>query len=153
MSDKLPKKTSLLKGHFFNSETGNQTFVDWQTWDRDLTGHGLQDYQPGWQPGPDVTVTNTDVPPPPHANANGFNLSSKSLSAATLDLERMKVDPATAFTGWLDADSPLALSLRSTRLRGGSVTIDGQPATASRSGNTLTVQVPAGTHVLRVAPR
>ena len=131
MAGKLPKFTSHLTGHFTRASTADAAYVDWQVWDRKLDNHGLQDFDPRWSPGPDVTVTNTKVPPPDHAGANGFSLTT-SYAAQTLDLDRMRVDTGHTITGWIDASVPTAVTLKGARF------------------GTRTFDVPAGKHVLTV---
>jgi opacity protein-like surface antigen len=147
---KLPKKTSHVQGTFVNPDTGNQTFVDWLEWDRDLTGHGLQDFQPGWQPGPDVSVTNADVPPPEHAGVNGFSATT-SYASQTLDLDRMQVDVSKPATGYIDAQNSTSFTLTTAALGGERIVkLDGNVVSATRTANALTVAVPAGKHVLTI---
>jgi hypothetical protein len=150
LAAKLPKFMSHLTGHFTRASTADAAYVDWQVWDRDLTGHGLEDYDPRWSPAPDVAVTNTKLAPPAHAGANGFSLTT-SYAAQTLDLDRMSVDAANAIAGWIDTTRATSLTLTAASLGGTrTVTIDGVTATATRSGGALTVQVPPGSHVLVV---
>jgi hypothetical protein len=149
MASKLPKTTSHLQGTFVNTDTGNQTFVDWMEWDRDLTGHGLQDFQPGWQPQGDVTVTNAKVPAPDHAGENAFSTTTTDLSAATLSLSRMQVATDRRVTGYLNASKPLTLSLATGGIGPPRVaTLDDKGVAVTMQGDSLVVAIPAGKHTL-----
>jgi hypothetical protein len=149
LAHKLPTMTSHLQGTFSNPQTGNNTYVDWLEYNRDLTGHGLQDFQPGWQPGPDVKVTNTKLTAPDHAGENAFDLQTTSLAGTTLDLDRMSVAVDRRVTGYLKADHPLALALCAATIgRPRVATLDGQPISPSLSGDCLAVAAPAGEHTL-----
>jgi len=149
LAGKLPKLVSHLTGHFLRPSTSDAAYVDWQVWDRDLTGHGLQDFDARWTPGPDVSVTNTHPAPPDHAGENAFTLTT-GYAAQTLDLGRMGIATGRRVTGYLDAGVATALTLAGSGL--GSATIDGAPAKTTRSRSGLTVAVPAGRHTLVVAP-
>jgi hypothetical protein len=153
MADKLPTLISHLSGHFLRPSTGDAAYVDWQVWNRDLTGHGLQNYDPRWTPGPDLTVTNTKVAPPAHAGENAFTLTT-SYTSQTLDLDRMREATDRAITGSIDAANAtsLVLTTRAGSLRGARVTLDGAPVHATASRGSLTVAVPAGSHQLVVRP-
>jgi hypothetical protein len=149
MAGKLPKLISHLSGHFSRASTGDAAYVDWQVWDRDLTGHGLQDLDPRWSPGPDVTVTNTRPAPPVHAGENAFTMKSGGFAAATLDLARMRVATDRRVTGYLDASKPLTLGLAT----GGAgaprlATLDDKPVAVTRKDDTVVVSIPAGKHTL-----
>jgi hypothetical protein len=149
LAAKLPKTTTHLQGTFTNTQTGNQAYVDWLEYNRDLTGHGLQDFMPGWRPAPDVQVTNTSLTPPAHTGQNAFNLQATGLAATTLDLDRMSVAVDRRVTGYLNADHPLALSLCAAAIaRPRVATLGGQPIPVSLQGGCLGAQVPAGQHTL-----
>lgn len=146
---KLPKLISHLTGTFLNTVTGSNAYVDWQTWNQDLTGKGLQDFQSGWTPGPDVAVTNTTVPPPAHAGQNAFDLTTTGLSETNLDLGRMRVSTDRTITGYITVDSPLTLSLCAKAVAMPTVhTLDGTSIPISLSGSCIVAQIPAGTHTL-----
>ncbi len=149
MTYKLPRLLSHLNGYFLRPSTGDEAYVDWQVWNRDLTGHGLQDYDPRWQPSANVTVTNTHVPLPTHAGANGFTMTT-SYGSQTLVLVRMGIKTAREITGWIDARNPTRLTLNADGLTG-AVTLDGRRIGASRTPRSLTVEIPAGNHVLAIA--
>jgi pimeloyl-ACP methyl ester carboxylesterase len=153
MAGKLPKLISHLTGHFTRTSTSDVAYVDWQVWDRDLTGRGLQNFDPRWAPGPDVSVTNTKVAPPEHAGQNAFTLTT-SYAAQTLDLDRMRVRTTRTITGYVKADPATALTLAADTAWRAAVTIDGKPVAAKRSadGRSLTVTVPAGEHEVRLTP-
>jgi hypothetical protein len=147
---KLPHLLSHLTGDFLRPSTADATYVDWQVWNRDLTGHGLQDYDPRWQPSGDVTVTNTQVPPPAHAGENSFSMTT-SYTSQTLNLDRMRITTSSPITGWVTAAASTTLVLTSkSGFAGEAVTIDGKPAQATTTGHALSVSIPAGTHVMAV---
>src|SRR4051812_3493527 len=149
MASKLPKTTSHLTGTFVNTTTGNQTYVDWMEWDRDLTGHGLQDFQPGWQPGGDVTVQNAKVPAPDHAGENAFTATTTDLAEATLSLSRMQVSTDRRVTGYLNATKPLTLRLATGGIGPPRVaTLDDKRIDVAMQGDSVVVSVPAGKHTL-----
>jgi hypothetical protein len=147
---KLPKMQSVLTGTFTNSITGNNAYVDWLVWNRSLKGHGLQDYEPGWQPGPDVTITDKRISAPAHAGANGFSMTT-SYAAQTLALARMGISTGRAITGWIDASNATSLTLQAPRV-GGTATLDGRPIPVKRTSGGVAVEIPAGKHVLVLEP-
>jgi hypothetical protein len=150
MAYKLPRLISHLTGDFLRPSTGDAAYVDWQVWNRDLTGHGLQDYDPRWTPSPDVTVTNTNVPPPAHAGENAFTMTT-SYASQTLSLARMQLTTTEPITGWVRASNATTLVLESSSNWGNpSVTIDGNRTPAAVEGRVLSVEIPAGTHMVVV---
>jgi hypothetical protein len=146
---KLPKLISHLTGTFLNTQTGSNAYLDWQAWDHNLINHGLQDFQSGWTPGPDVTVINTKVAAPAHAGENAFDLTTTGLSATDLDLDRMHVALDRTVTGYLSTDTPLTLKLCAKTVAMPALhTLDGTSVPSPLSGSCIVVQIPSGTHTL-----
>src|SRR5204862_3543025 len=79
---------------------------------------------------------------------NAFTVSAKSLTAATLDAARMKLEPYGIITGRFDDDTPLHLVLAGRFGAHTRATLDGSAVDAHPDGRTVTVDVPAGKHVL-----
>jgi len=86
------------------------------------------------------------------ATSNGFTATLTGAKAVTLDLGRMKLSTAEPMAGTVTTDAPLALTLDGAE-GPVDVTIDGQPATATRNGDELTIAVPAGEHTVLVGPK
>lgn len=152
LAHKLPKTASSLKGHFVNTRTANQAFVDWVAWDRDLTGAGLADYMEGWQPLPDVTVAPVPVPTPELAGENAFEAALEGLGGATLDLDRMAVDATEPIDAGVESDGPVTLTLQSAGLAGDyTVTVDGAAQTVEAAGGRLELALGVGAHTIEIA--
>jgi acetyl esterase/lipase len=83
--------------------------------------------------------------------SNAFTATLTGAKAVTLILGRMQLSASKPLTGTVTSEAPLALTLDGV-WHGVSVTVDGQPATTSRDGDELTVQVPAGEHTVLVTP-
>lgn|GEM_PF-6319528 len=151
LAHKLPRLLSHLTGTFINAQTGSAAYVDWQSWNRKLDGHGLQDFQSGWTASPDVTVTDTPVAAPAHAGENGFDLTASGLAAADLDLDRMSISSARPIAGYLSVDSPLALRLCSRSLTRPSLhVLDGAEIAVTLADGCLEITIPTGDHTLRL---
>jgi hypothetical protein len=153
LAAKLPKLISHLTGTFLRPSTGDAAHVDWQVWDRDLTGHGLHEFDSRWEPSPDVKVTNTHPAAPEHAGQNAFTMTT-SYTAETLNLARMNIKTRKTITGWIDASAPTSLTLKALRVGEGGVSIDGTAASTepSPTGRGVVVAIPAGKHVLVLQP-
>jgi hypothetical protein len=147
---KLPTMQSHIQGTFINPESGNQAYVSWLMNDVDLTGHGLADFEPGWQPGPDVTVTSNGVTPPAGAGTNAFSLATNNLASLTLVMSRMAIDTHDALHGALTAGTALTLRLAGDFDGVTSVLLDGQPVAVDGTSHGLTIAIPAGTHTLEI---
>ena len=83
------------------------------------------------------------------ATSNAFTATLTGAKAVTLELRRMQLSTHRPLTGTVKTEAPLALTLDGVA-GGVSVTVDGQPATTSRDGRALTVDVPAGEHTVLV---
>jgi hypothetical protein len=86
------------------------------------------------------------------ATGNAFTATLSGAKAVTLDLGRMKLSTGKPLTGAVKTEAPLALTLDDAD-GPVEVTIDGQPATADRDRDELTITVPAGAHTVVVRPR
>jgi len=148
LSFKLPREVSHLQGHFLNLESGNGAYVSWSMYDTDLTGHGLQDFESGWTPGPDVAVTNTQLPLPANAGTNGFLLTTSSFAAQTLDLGRMGITTTAPVTGAITAGNATVLTLLGNFAGVHQVLLDGHAVAVNGTVNGVTISIPAGTHTL-----
>ena len=151
LTSKLPRSISHLEGHFLNPESGNNAFVSWSEYNKDLSGHGLGDFESGWIPGPDVVVTTTPLPLPANAGSNSFTATTSRLSTAELSMSRMGIRTDAPVTGTLDNDKALTLTLRGSWPSSAVVTVDGVVVTATNSGSAIVVMIAAGHHVLRIS--
>ena len=87
------------------------------------------------------------------APENRFTATLANLAGGTLDLDRMGLGTAQAITGDLSVSgSPVELLLAGTWAQAPAVTIDGQPAAFTVSGDGLLVSIPVGSHQLRIGP-
>ncbi|HXG27228.1 MAG TPA: hypothetical protein VNJ47_00055 [Nevskiales bacterium] len=153
LAHKLPRMRSLLTGTFINVITGNSVYVQWQEWDRDLSGRGLADFQPGWLPLPDVRVQNTTLEAPGQTGANAFVLTT-DLAAVTLDLARMGLSTRRPGSGEITATQPLRLTLRWPPSDGppARVALDGRTLDVERLGDAGVLALPAGPHRISFEP-
>jgi hypothetical protein len=150
LAAKLPKMLSRLTGTFLNPLTGSAVYVIWQEWDRDLHGHGLQDFQDGWIPLPDVQVTNQPQSPLAHAGENAFVLTT-DLAGLTLDLPRMGIAANSPIRGDVQAAHPLALRLRPPPgLTLATARLDGAPLPFTLENDTIVLTLPSGAHTIEL---
>jgi hypothetical protein len=83
--------------------------------------------------------------------ANAFEATLTAAGGVGLDARRMALDTGRKVTGTVTADGPLRLALdgfSATPV----VTVGGAPATATRSGSVVTVDLPAGKHTVVYLP-
>jgi hypothetical protein len=103
------------------------------------------DFEGGWE---EVSLTATPTTFPARDVENAFTLNGTGLGSATLDTERMGLDPRAVITGTLDGDGATALTLLGDFGNGTKATLDGAPVDVAFDGDGLTVAIPAGHHVL-----
>ena len=149
LSYKLPKSASLLRGTFTDPVRGWNAYVDWLAYNQDLGGHGLQDFEKTWQPDPDVTVTPVKVTQPPGAGSNGFTATLTSLSAETLDLDRMSESLSQNVVGDVKTSTATTATFVSRYLTGvREVIVDGTPQFVAARNGQLSVSLTPGRHTV-----
>ena len=87
--------------------------------------------------------------PPPR---NAFEATLTGATTVQLDLQRMRIATARPIAGDVTTQAALRLELTGDWKRTPRATIDGQPATVTRDGRQIALQVPAGHHQVVVAP-
>jgi len=86
------------------------------------------------------------------ALSNGFSVSLTHIASASLDAAAMALDASQPVDGTVvsDGDSTLRIRGLSRELR---VAVNGSEIPNAKSGDTVTLQLPAGTHSIRLEPR
>lgn len=87
----------------------------------------------------------------PEPLSDGFAMRTVNLSAAELDVRRMRLPEFGVLDGEVTAGGPLELRLRGSFGGATTVTRDGAPLAAHTDGATLTLRLPAGRSKLRIA--
>ncbi len=90
------------------------------------------------------------VPGDPEPISDGFALRAENLSAAALDVRRMRLPEYGSFDGEITSDAPLQLRLTGAFGGATAVTLDGRPLSARADGTSVVVALPEGTSKLHV---
>ncbi|MEA2399310.1 MAG: hypothetical protein QOK25_2866 [Thermoleophilaceae bacterium] len=151
-ADKLPTDQVVFNGLYDNTEKGFQARM------RGLMRVTPQQFAKIWRPADfehgwqqlSLDVKHTTFPR--QAVSNSFTLTGTGLADVTLATAGMGIDTRQVTTGRISGDGPQALTLRGPWTRREKVRLDGALVAARFGSRTLAVTVPAGNHLLEIAP-
>lgn len=150
----LPRNEVEFTGLYVNNPEGYQTRF------RGLLRMSPKEFERAWRPSefqPGWKEVSLDVE---HRKlkrprvANGFRLDARDLGAMSLNLKRMKLDPARKIKGTLAGDGALKLTLNGSFERGTKATLGGGsvPTTLTKRGLQLRLSLTEQPQALRISP-
>lgn len=154
-ADELPTDQVVFDGLYENTNEGYQARM------RGLLRMTPEEFADAWRPEQfqhgwrelDLQVTHTELER--EAVQNAFRLSSTNLGSATLDADRMRLDPKRDMTAVVQGDGELELTLRGRFPASVVVTLDGDavPASVTRDGLVMSLPLSGEDQMLVIARR